>query len=81
MRVVIEGPDQVKVGTAVTYDAEVTGADHFVWLAPDGVAYTDQPQLTMRPTSSGATNVQLTARGSDGTAVTTELDIRVREES
>ncbi len=75
------GPESVTVGEEATFTAEVSGADHFAWLAPDGLFYPDEPTLVVRPASEGSTTVRLISLDDDGDVVLAERDLQVDSEN
>jgi hypothetical protein len=78
-RVAISGPETATVGTPVTFTAEVSGAEHWVWILPTGryVADDDAVELTAR--SPGSAEVVLEARAPDGTRITAVHRLEVAE--
>lgn len=73
------GPEVATVDAPSTYRAEVSGADHYAWLAPDGQIYRDEATLVLRPTSSGETDVTLVSIGPEGRVISAEVPVQVRK--
>jgi len=81
LRVSATGPEILRVGEAGTFTAEVDGAAHYVWLAPDGTPYTDVATLVVLPSSPGVTTVRLVGLDGDGDMVSAQRAVRVRATS
>lgn len=81
LRVSTTGPEAVRVDEPATFTADVSGATHYVWFAPDGSPYTDEPTLVVRPTSPGVTTIRLVGLDGDGDMVSAEQTLRVRPAS
>lgn len=47
----IAGPGQVNIGEPAQVEAEVTGADSWVWILPTGRHVTDEDQVQLTPTA------------------------------
>lgn len=50
----IAGPGHVNIGEPAQVEAEVTGADSWVWILPTGRHVTDEDQVQLTPTAPGS---------------------------
>lgn len=64
------GPDRVRVGQAITFEAGITGAVDYRWITPSGEVVEGTPSMTITATSPGAATIALLATGPDGIVVT-----------
>lgn len=60
------GPTSVDVGGAAVFEIVAEGLDSWVWIAPDGRSYPDEPSLQVRVRSPGRAEVLLVGRADDG---------------
>ncbi|MCT1605880.1 serine/threonine protein kinase [Nesterenkonia massiliensis] len=75
----IAGPEQVSIGEPAQFEAEVTGADSWVWILPTGRHVADEDQVQLTPTAPGTAELILRTTTSDGAVLETVHGIRVTE--
>ncbi|MFJ3403070.1 serine/threonine-protein kinase [Promicromonospora sp. NPDC090134] len=78
-RVAISGPETATVGTPVTFTAQVSGAEHWVWTLPTGTYVADDGSVELTARSPGSAEVVLEARAPDGTRITAVHRLEVAE--
>jgi hypothetical protein len=76
--VAIVGPASVVAGDVARFRAEVDGASTWVWLAPDGTAYPDAPELAITAVTPGEALIHLAAVASDGQTTQATLRLLVK---
>jgi len=64
--VTIVGPGTIAVQGVARFRAEVAGASSWVWLAPDGTAHPNAPELDVTAVTPGEALVHLLAVSADG---------------
>lgn len=76
----IEGPDEVAVGEAATFTAEVEGAESWVWVLPTGGHLADEQEAVLTPTSPGSAEIILRTQTPEGPELETTHTVQVTEE-
>lgn len=66
LEVAVVGPADLAVGDTAEFVADVDGATSWVWVAPDGTRYDDEPVLQVTASSAGLVEITLLAVADDG---------------
>ncbi|MGP9844006.1 protein kinase domain-containing protein [Brachybacterium sp. 107] len=77
--IAIEGPEEVAVGDTATFTADVTGADTWVWVLPDGRFIVDESTVSMTAASPGNADVVLRSLSPNGTTLEIHHRLHVDE--
>ncbi|GAA4520485.1 serine/threonine-protein kinase [Brachybacterium paraconglomeratum] len=73
----IDGPEELTVGEAATFTADVDGVDSWVWMLPGGRFIVDESTVSMTAASPGSAEVVLRSLTEDGTVLETHHRLRV----
>jgi hypothetical protein len=77
--IAISGPDQITVGEAAEFTADVEGVSSYAWTLPNKQFVADQQTVTITATSPGDAEVVLRSRAADGTDLEVRHQIEVHE--
>lgn len=75
--VAIDGPTDLTVGEEVTFTAEVTGLDSWVWTLPSGRYVLDLETVTLTPQTAGPSHLTLRGQDADGTEIEVVHEVTV----
>lgn len=78
--VAIEGPEEIAVGEAATFTAQVEGVDSWVWVLPTGGHLADEEEAVLTPTSPGSAEIILRTHTPEGAELEASHTIDVTEE-
>lgn len=77
--IAISGPDEITVGEAANFTAEVEGVDSWIWALPTGTNVVDDTEATVTATEPGTNDIILRARGPDGQELEARHSVTVTE--